>query len=82
MDNKYGDVTVTIKKSPMRRFIGGKCNHCSTFQTAKTLDKHCDLCEHCYYEETIVECESCGREISSFEYINSSGLCEFCDEWS
>ena len=74
------NVTVTNEESLMRKYIGGRCSNCNSFELSKTLNKHDDLCESCYYDKSICNCENCGREITPFDYNDFEGLCGYCYE--
>lgn len=58
--------------------ILNKCNNCSKLTIGKRSYTG-ELCEECYWGSEIMECETCGREITTADYVDFKGECIYCN---
>ena len=57
-----------------------RCDNCNKIGFGKKLMDNDMLCEKCYWNEEICECETCGREITNADYVDFSGECGYCHD--
>lgn len=56
-----------------------KCDNCNKLKIGKKPLYTGELCEDCYWNAEIMECETCGREITKADYVDFKGECIYCD---
>lgn len=64
----------------MEEGIFSKCEHCGEWTLTSCKNRLNGLCRVCYYHTELYECETCGREITKFDYDDFNGECGYCHD--
>ena len=77
---KYKSKTGSEYDTNIMGLLVDRCDNCNELGIGKKLMDNDMMCNHCYYEEELFECEECGREITAFDYNDFRGLCGYCKD--
>ena len=76
---KYKSKSGSVYDTNIMGLLIDRCDNCNKVEFGKKLMDNDMLCNNCYWNEEIMECETCGREISTADYNDFHGECMYCN---